>query len=95
MALRDHRSLPASTIARVKKAAAALGYAPEPALSALAAHRMRLRVRRDFSVIALVSNWPRRDDWLRRESAQRLIAGATERARTLGYSPSAYRSLFT
>lgn len=86
MALRDHRSLPASTIARVKKAAAALGYAPDPALSALAAHRMRLRVRRDFSVIALVSNWPRRDDWLRRESAQRLIAGATERARTLGYT---------
>lgn len=86
MALRDHPSLPARTIARVKKAAAALGYSPDPALSALAAHRMRVRVRRDFSVLALVANWPRRDEWLRRESAQRLIAGARERARTLGYT---------
>lgn len=42
-------------------------------------------MQRDFSVIALVSNWPKCDDWLRRESAQRLLAGATAWARTYGY----------
>jgi len=85
MALRDHVSLPAATIARVKRAAKKLDYTPDPAGSALAAHRQRLRVRRDFSVIALVSNWQRRDDWMGLKSAQRLLAGATARARTYGY----------
>ena len=85
MALRDHASLPASTIARVKRAALKLNYTPNSAGSALAAHRQQLRVRRDFSVIALVSNWPTRDDWLQRPSAQRLLAGATARARAYGY----------
>jgi LacI family transcriptional regulator len=85
MALRDHASLPASTIARVKRAALKLNYTPNSAGSALAAHRQQLRVRRDFSVIALVSNWPTRDDWLQRPSAQRLLTGATARARAYGY----------
>ncbi len=85
MALRDHVSLPAATIARVKRAAKKLNYTPDPAGTALAAHRHRLRVQRDFSVIALVSDYARRDDWVSRESAQRLIAGATARARTYGY----------
>lgn len=85
MALRDHVSLPAATIDRVKRAAKKLDYTPDPAGSALAAHRQRLRVRRDFAVIALVSNWSRRDDWEGQESARRLLAGATARARTYGY----------
>ncbi len=85
MALRDHASLPATTISRVKRAAQAMNYAPNPAASALAAHRKGLQVHRDFSVIALVSNWTNRDDWVRRESAKQLLAGATERARTYGY----------
>ena len=85
MALRDHPSLPAATIARVKRAALKLNYTPNPAGSALAAYRQQLRVRRDFSVIALVSHWPTRDDWLQRPSAQRLLAGATARARAYGY----------
>ena len=85
MALRDHVSLPATTIARVKRAARKLNYTPNPAGSALAAHRQQLRVRRDFSVIALVSNWPTHDEWLQHPSAQRLLAGATARARIYGY----------
>lgn len=85
MALRDHASLPATTIARVKRAALKLNYTPNSAGSALAAHRQQLHVRRDFSVIALVSNWPTRDEWLRQASAQRLLAGATARARAYGY----------
>ncbi len=85
MALRDHVSLPAATITRVKRAAQKLNYTPDPAGSALAAHRQQLRVRRDYSVIALVSNWAGCDHWLRQESAGRLLAGATARARTYGY----------
>jgi LacI family transcriptional regulator len=85
MALRDHAAIPATTITRVKRVALKLNYTPNPAGSALAAHRQQLRVRRDFSVIALVSNWPTREDWLRRPSAQRLQAGAVDRARAYGY----------
>lgn len=85
MALRNHVSLPAATIARVKRAAKKLNYTPDPAGSALAAHRQRLRVRQDFSVIAVVSNWPSRDEWARLEGARRLLAGASERARAYGY----------
>lgn len=86
LAMRDHPSIPPKTALRVKRAAAALGYQPDPALSALAAYRSRLRVRRDFSVVALVSNWATADEWTRRPSARELIAGATGRARALGYS---------
>jgi LacI family transcriptional regulator len=85
MALRDHPSLPAATITRVKRAALRLNYTPNSAGTALAAHRQQLRVRRDFSVIALVSNWPTRDGWLQQPSAQRLLHGATARARVYGY----------
>jgi len=85
MALRNHASLPAATIERVKRAAKAMDYTPNPAASALAAHRKSLQVRRDFSVIALVSNWARRDAWIERESAKRLLAGAVARARAYGY----------
>jgi len=85
MALRDHVSLPAATVARVKRAAKALDYTPNAAATALAAHRQRVQVQRDYSVLALVSNWTHRDQWIRRESAQRLLAGATARAQTYGY----------
>lgn len=86
LALRNHPSISAATTLRVKAAAEELKYAPDPGLSALAAHRNRLRVHRDFSVIALVSNWSTRDAWTSRPSAQQVIEGATARARTLGYS---------
>ena len=84
MALRDHASLPATTIARVKRAALQLNYAPNPAGSALAAHRQQLRVRRDFAIIALVSERATRDGGLQHPRAQRLLAGATARARISG-----------
>jgi len=85
MALRNHPSLPAATIERVRRAAEAMNYAPNPAATALASHRTTQRAQRDFSVIALVSNWSRRDGWLRMESGQQLFAGATARSRVYGY----------
>ena len=86
MALRDNPRLPADTINRVKRIAEELGYFPDPALSALAAHRSRVRVSRDFSVLALVSNWSRKDAWTSLPSARQFIEGASVRARELGYT---------
>ncbi|HRE80678.1 MAG TPA: LacI family DNA-binding transcriptional regulator [Opitutaceae bacterium] len=86
MALRNHPSLPPATIRRVQQAAKTLDYAPNPAARILAAHRQRSAVHPDFSLLALVSNWPQRDQWSRQESARRLLAGATDRARTYGYA---------
>lgn len=85
LALRKPQELPAATVARIQQAAAELQYQPDPALSALAAYRNRQRVRRDFAVIALISNWSSRDEWLGRQSAQKLLEGARARATALGY----------
>ena len=86
LALRNHPSISKATTERVKKVARELNYTPDPGLSALAAHRSRLRVQRDFSVIALVTNWSTRDAWTKRASAKQVVEGATLRARSLGYS---------
>jgi DNA-binding LacI/PurR family transcriptional regulator len=72
-------------VARVQRAAQELDYRPDPGLSALAAYRSRLRVRQEFGVIAIVSNWSSRTEWSQRKSAQKLIDGATARASALGY----------
>ena len=86
MALRNHPSLPEHTIERVKKVAAKLNYAPDPALSALAAHRSRLKISQSYSVIGLISNWSRQDGWSSVASAREIIEGASARAASLGYT---------
>lgn len=86
LALRKPKALPTATVARVREAAEAVGYVPDPALTALAAYRGRQRVRRDFAVIGLVSNWSKRNEWFHRPSAQTLWEGASVRARALGYT---------
>lgn len=86
MALKNHRSLPAATIEKVKALADEMGYAPDPALSALAAHRSRLRVHKDFSVIGLISNWSTEDAWTKMPSAKAVMEGVRERALELGYT---------
>ncbi|MDA1067897.1 MAG: LacI family DNA-binding transcriptional regulator [Verrucomicrobia bacterium] len=86
MALKNHRSLPATTIKRVQNLAESMGYAPDPALSALAAHRSRLRVHKDFSVIGLVSNWSREDAWTNLPSGKAVVEGAKARALELGFT---------
>jgi hypothetical protein len=59
-ALRDHPRIPPSTRQRVREAAERLGYRPDPALSALVAHRESRR--RDWQaprgdVLAFVTRW--------------------------------------
>ncbi|MDP0496565.1 MAG: LacI family DNA-binding transcriptional regulator [Verrucomicrobiota bacterium JB024] len=56
-------------------------------MSALASYRNHLRAQPGFNVIALVSDWSPTGDWLNSTpSARELVRGATQRARTLGYS---------
>jgi LacI family transcriptional regulator len=86
MALRNHPGFPASTLAKVQAAARKLRYRPDPALSALVAYRNRKRVKYDFSVIALLTNWDTENGWTHFASARETIAGAEQRARELGYS---------
>jgi LacI family transcriptional regulator len=86
MALKNHPSLPKQTIERVKEIAKTLKYAPDSALSALVAHRNRIRIRNDFSVIGLISNWSIPNEWSELSSAQEVIQGAKERAMELGYN---------
>lgn len=86
MALKDDSTIAAKTIERVKRVARDMGYAPDPALSALSAYRTRLKVRSDFSVIGMVTNWSERDSWSQREESKEVIRGAKKRAMELGYS---------
>ena len=86
LALRDHPRIPEETRLRVKRIAERLGYAPDPALSALVAHRSRMRVLRDFSVIGLVSNWSTPTAWSALPSAAQAMQGAIHRGRELGYT---------
>lgn len=90
MALKNHPSLPSETINRVRSIAKELNYAPDPALSALVAHRKGLQPRKSFSAIGLVSNWPRPKDWVHNQSARETLRGIEARAAELGYSVQQY-----
>jgi len=86
MALKNDPTIAKATVKRVKKIADAMGYSPDPALSALSAYRSKLRVQNQFSVIGLVTNWSTRDAWSENPLQKDVISGAKERALTLGYS---------
>ncbi|RME66916.1 MAG: LacI family transcriptional regulator [Verrucomicrobia bacterium] len=85
MALRNSPDLAADTVARVKKIAAALGYAPDPALAALAAYRSRVRPPRELGTIAFISNWSTRDGWTRHRDPSLILSAMKRRSQELGY----------
>ena len=85
MALRNHPSLPQHTIERVKRIAEELGYRPDPVLSALSAHRARMKHQSNVSVIAFITNWSTRDGWLESPGARQLFTHASAQADRLGY----------
>ncbi|MDA0349807.1 MAG: LacI family DNA-binding transcriptional regulator [Verrucomicrobia bacterium] len=86
MALKNDASMSPKTIERVKLLARKMGYTPDPALSALSAYRSKLRIKNQFSVIGLVTNWNKRDSWSGKANQKEVIRGAEERALQLGYS---------
>jgi len=85
LALKQHPSISASTLKRVAKIAAQLGYRPDPEISKLMAHTSSLRSKQQHSTLAWLTAWDTEDGalfWLR---DRRIFRGATERAEALGY----------
>lgn len=85
MALKGHRELPQATIDRVRKIADDLGYAPDPALSALVARRSSLRGSESFSVLAYVTLSDDSEPRVASPRTKLLHLTAVKRAKELGY----------
>jgi len=84
-ALRRDPKVAEATAHRIRKLAKSMGYRPDPVLAALVAHRSRERVRANYDTLALVSNWPGRNDWLNHPAGRATLSGARKRALELGY----------
>ncbi len=85
LALKNHPSISRSTIERVRKIADELGFIPDPEVSKLMAH---LRVKHPASyqsTIAWLTAWDTENGWNFWLREKRIFAGATERAKELGY----------
>ncbi len=86
LALRNSPQLPEATRKRIREAAAALGYRPDPHLSALSAYRQAIRPPGFQATLAWVTNHPTRDGWQSASQFREYHAGARERAEDLGYT---------
>lgn len=84
-ALRNSASVHPDTRAQLQKIAAKLGYLPDPAMSALVAHRKGVRALSYQSTLAWLDNWPVRGALRDIQSFNEYFLGATERAHRFGY----------
>jgi DNA-binding LacI/PurR family transcriptional regulator len=84
VALRGMPGVSEKTRKAVKACAAKLGYRPDPALSALADYRRRVRPVTSFAQLAFVTDYPVKDDpfW---EYTNRFLHGAQRRGLEYGY----------
>jgi LacI family transcriptional regulator len=85
MALRNHPDLPVATRERLKTVAKAMGYVPDPNLSALVAYRTRNSNSGNSRPLAYITNWDSRDGWKQLPAHAQFFAGASEKAHELGY----------
>lgn len=85
LALRNHPSIPAATRARIRAAAEALGYRPDPMLASLALYRHSLRRKPNGPVALWVTNYPTRMGWRKPKIFVEYFEGARERAEQLGF----------
>ena len=88
LALRNHRSIPETTRERVRNAATALGYRPDPALAALNHYRRRRTFTAPGYVLAYVTCFEKRNGWQQMAFFRRAFHGAPEKADSLGYRMS-------
>lgn len=70
---------------KIRRAAAHLGYRPDPALRALLAHRESKRSKHAYRKVGLVITAPTEEDWRKSPYHQGVFAGFTERAAELGF----------
>jgi len=85
MALRNHPDLPVATRERLQAMAKAMGYVPDPNLSALVAYRTRNSTSGNSRPLAYITNWGTREGWKETPAHSQFFIGATEKARELGY----------
>lgn len=85
LALRDSLRLPAETRERIQKLAREMGYAPDPALSALNAYRSKVRAPVFQATLAYFNNYPERHALLNVPTFREYHRGALRRAEELGY----------
>ncbi|MGH7995589.1 MAG: LacI family DNA-binding transcriptional regulator [Opitutaceae bacterium] len=85
MALRNHPSLPAATKDRLRSMAKAMGYVPDPALSALAAYRRMSARKPEGERLAYVTDWFSSEGWKEMPAHAEFFEGAAEKSRELGY----------
>jgi LacI family transcriptional regulator len=85
MALRNHPDLPIATRERLQAVAKAMGYVPDPNLSALVAYRTRNSNSGNSRPLAYITNWDTREGWKEKPAHAQFFSGAREKARELGY----------
>ncbi len=87
MALRNHPAIPDETRRKIQESAKALGYIPDPALRALAAHRYGLKDTHGYTTIAVISDHQPTDGWRKpNDEGARYFKGMKARASELGYT---------
>lgn len=84
-ALRNHPSLPAATIDRLRTLAGRMGYRPDPALSALVAYRESTRAQDYQSTLAFVTGLAGPDSWRDWVSYRDFYHGLSLAASARGY----------
>jgi LacI family transcriptional regulator len=85
LALRGHPSIPSATRRRIEQEAQRMGYAPDPALAALAAYRLGQRPPAFHSTIAFINTFPDPKALYRNAVYKAYHRGAAVRCVELGY----------
>lgn len=86
LALRGSSTISTSTRERVRRIAAEMGYAPDPAVQALVAYRNRLARKQTSAAIAFVTNGPSEYGWKTDPACEASFSGAQARAGELGFT---------
>lgn len=85
LALKGHPKISPKTREKIRKAAEALGYAPDPMLSALATYRSRIRERTFHGTLAWIVSAQSDYQWEAGPYYSSYFAGAATRANDYGY----------
>ncbi len=84
-ALGQDPQIPPATRAKVRKVADALGYRPNPLLSAFARERRGKTSGSEITTLAYITNFPTPDEWMHNSFYGPMFQGAREQAHRNGY----------
>lgn len=90
-ALRDDPTIPVERRQEIQRLAKAMGYVPNPMVSALMARLHARRRRNDPHHIAWIDLWPSEQEAARTSDFKLMLRGARERAAELGYQIEVHR----